>query len=215
MMRCDEVERRLDDLIDGGLARADAERVDAHLACCPRCRGERDALASLRRAAQQLPREVRPARDLWPAIAPRLAGTTRRAAIPWRGALPVAATVALAVALAYLAGGGGSRQVADRPPAQPTARLALAGDGLAPAIDTLGRAAAALREAVEHQPASLAGETSAVVLENLKIIDEAIARLHAALLADPGNRELQVLLVATLEQQIDVLQRVWQMPAQV
>lgn len=215
MMRCDEVERRLDDLLDGALARPEAEQVDAHLARCAACRRERDALASLRRAVHALPRDVQPARDLWPEIEVCLAGTTRRSPVSWTWALPVAATLALAVALAYLVGAGRGRQSADARPTQPAARLAVANDSLSPAIDTLGRAAATLREAVERRHVSLAGETSAVVLENLKIIDEAIARLDAALLADPGNRELQVLLVATLEQQIDVLQRVSQMPAQV
>lgn len=215
MMRCDEVERHLDDLIDGALARREAEAVEAHLARCLACRRQREEISSLRQVVQELPREVQPARDLWPAIESRLVGARWHGVTAWRWLLPIAATLAFAVALAYLVGNGRSRQASVDPPTQSAPRLAVVGGDVTPAIDTLRRAAATLREAVEHRHTALAGETSAAVLENLKIIDEAIARLSDALLADPGNRELEVLLVATLEQQIDVLQRASQMPAQV
>lgn len=43
--------------------------VAAHVTTCPACHAEHTALRALRTATAQLPRDLTPARDLWPAIA--------------------------------------------------------------------------------------------------------------------------------------------------
>jgi CheY-like chemotaxis protein len=52
-----------------------------------------------------------------------------------------------------------------------------------------------------------------VVEENLKIIDRAVGEVQAALARDPGNRELPALLMTAYRQEIDLLQRVVQLPS--
>lgn len=74
-MNCSDWNENLHDHLDGTLAPADTRALEAHLAACPACRTQLAALRDLRAAAQALPREIAPARDLWPdletALAPR------------------------------------------------------------------------------------------------------------------------------------------------
>ena len=71
-MTCEEVRGRLDDWVEGSLGVAEKEAVDAHLAGCEACRAEARALEALLAAAADLPREIRPPRDLWAGIDTRL-----------------------------------------------------------------------------------------------------------------------------------------------
>ena len=50
-------------------------------------------------------------------------------------------------------------------------------------------------------------ETREVVERNLRVIDEAIEELRQALAADPGNPQLENLLLAQHRTEIDLLQR--------
>lgn len=54
------------------LAAADRHALEAHLAACPACRAALDASHRLHAATAALPREIAPARDLWPGIAAQL-----------------------------------------------------------------------------------------------------------------------------------------------
>ncbi len=62
-------ESLLHDLYDGSLSAEIEEDVRAHLASCPACRHEYEALSDLLDELRALPTEAQPARDLWPQIA--------------------------------------------------------------------------------------------------------------------------------------------------
>ncbi|HEU4463906.1 MAG TPA: zf-HC2 domain-containing protein, partial [Gemmatimonadota bacterium] len=103
-MTCEEVRDLLDEQIEGSLGDTEKEAVDAHLAVCEGCRAEAHALEALRAAANRLPREIRPPRDLWAGIDARLddqPGVLPLAAggRPARAGLPSWALVAAALAL--------------------------------------------------------------------------------------------------------------------
>ncbi len=217
-MSCEEMMRRLDDLLDGRLRREELEEVQSHLAGCASCREELARAERLRDLTAQLPRSVEPARDLWPSIEDRLQ-RTRPLPQSWRlpGPFLAAAAVVLVALAAGLAYWAGRAQVPVRGAAtQARNGVALAADTM-PALeavqDDMLRARNELRAAVAARRADLSPETRRVVDENLRLIDEAIARITAAFHDDPGNPELTRLLVAAYRQQINLLQRVAELPA--
>jgi anti-sigma factor RsiW len=98
---------------DGRMTRQDAAAVDAHLADCPRCRADRDAIVFAAGLVRELAAVTAPA-DLWPALDARLRaatpqppqrGWTRqpRPVLAWALGLLLATTAAL-----WLAGGSPS-----------------------------------------------------------------------------------------------------------
>lgn len=106
-MNCTVWNEKLHDRLDGTLPSADAPALEAHLAACPACRARLDSLRLLRATAQNLPREISPARDLWPEIAAQLAaprhdhghpvGPGRPRAFPRPLLLKFAAAIALVI----------------------------------------------------------------------------------------------------------------------
>jgi hypothetical protein len=62
-----------------------------------------------------------------------------------------------------------------------------------------------LRLALASRQDTLSPDTLAVITENLRIIEQALTAMEAALEADPGNRQLVHLLMATYQQEIDLL----------
>ncbi len=217
-MSCEETLRRLDDLLDGELRQEELEEVRSHLAGCASCREELARAERLRDMTAQLPRTVEPARDLWPRIEDRLL-RTRPLPRPRRlpGPVLAAAAVVLVAVAAGMAYWAGRAQVPVRAAASaPRGDVTLAADtmpGLEAVQDDMLRARNDLRAAVAARRADLSPETRRVVDENLRLIDEAIARITAAFNDDPGNPELTRLLVAAYRQQINLLQRVAELPA--
>jgi len=194
-MICDDVNRRLDALIDGE-ARGLRQVVDA---------------------ARELPREITPERDLWPGIAARIEaekvmvggfGPTRAA---WRSRrlwLAAAAVVTVAVTAFALLWRG-------RPPAQfvvstngTRTDLRLASLEADSVRATYAKARQELLTLLFARRSELAPETLKVIDENVLIIDDAVGKIQRALAQDPGNRELNTLLVAAYRQEIDLLRRV-------
>lgn len=225
MTGCEEVRARLDEYLDGELDAAVAAEVETHLGSCLACRREAQRLRELLAAAASLPASIEPEQDLWPAIAGRIAdeaevrgrfGAARRAARWGALAAGLAAVLLLAAVLArqpVKEAVVGSPALT--PPAQGRAVPARTGGSeVDAALAAYAQAADALRAAIQRRDRTLPPATRRVVEQNLKVIDEAIGRLRVALAADPQNRELAVLLVATYEQQIELLQRVTEIPAQ-
>ncbi len=215
-MRCEELRSEwLSAWVDGDVDEAQRRRIEEHLAGCPGCCEEAAALEDLSRAARELPREIEPARDLWPGIAGRIAAAgltpSRRRAVAWRGI----AAAALVVAAVLVGVSVGRRSLPPAPPATSAAVPAsLTGAGnLDGAIAEYARASRMLREALARRQAAMNDDTARVVFDNLAIIDGAIGRIRTALASDPGNRDLAVLLVATYQQEIELLQRATQMGA--
>lgn len=188
MNTCTDITPLLDDYADGALDPATRSRVDAHLATCADCRAEVAALAAILAEARTLPREIQPARNLWPGIAPRLAARPSRR-VPW---------LQLAAALALFAGGFAAARLGQGP-AEPT-RLATLQQEYAVASTELSRQLAG-------ESTGLAPETRRVVERNLEIIDQAIREAEAALTGDPANGALEQMLVARYEQRLELLRR--------
>lgn len=219
---CHEVSERLQDWMDGTLEAPASESFRSHLEECASCRDELAAFESLREAAGRLPSELRPQRDLWPAIEMRLE-------LPWWKRLadsaislweirPATSLLTAGAALLALALGiwlwraepAPSRAapvIALEEPARtaPTleaqAQLARSEDGvLLPHRDLL--------EAVQRQRDHLEPETVAILEENMRIIDQAIGQIRSALEDDPLNQQLHRLLAAHYQQEVQLLKRV-------
>jgi hypothetical protein len=197
---------RLDDYVDGALDEADFQDVELHLAECADCASEHRFLRELLAHAAELPAAVAPPRDLWPGIASRL----NRPAIPrsyWMTGLAAAAAVVVAVTISV------------RPhPAAPS--LAPAG-GAITEVSTTGlppelaeaeaqyeRATAQLLQALASRRDSLPKATVDSLDENLRVIDQALVDVRAAVRSDPNNPRLNHLLASTHQRKVETLRRV-------
>lgn len=227
---CDDA--RLHDYADGTLGPDERAAVDAHLPTCASCRAELARIAALARRVGAAPRDVPPARDLWPALRARIAAHeaasapdatpdetnqgVARVGVRWSG-WPLRAAAGIAVAVASSAAtiallGRGERGAA-RPAAPVAAAPALQPAPALPAA-TAGYESTArdLAVALEAQRPALAPETIATVEAALRVVDSAIAEGRAALARDPGNAMLAELLAVTYRQKVDVLRRAVALP---
>ncbi len=219
-MKCEEVLGRLDEHVDGELHASDAQMLNDHLASCPSCRQQQQGLRELLDQAARLPKELPPARDLWPGILGRLQARPTRVPIlrlPW---LPALAAAALLVAVssavtAFLMQGDRSVRpaVATAPTQAETpqvvpAAVEQATSSLRGVEAEYDRAAQALLTSLEQRGEHLSPETLRVVDDNLRAIDAALEQVRQALVKDPGNASLIRMLTATHQKKIDVLQRV-------
>jgi hypothetical protein len=132
-MNCTDRSAQLHDYVDGELAPADAQALQAHVARCAACQHTLDSLRALRAATVALPRQVAPGRDLWAGIEAELgtpgAGAAsatssgqmlsfpRRRPLQWLLPCGIAASMAFAIVVA-------SRTAAARDPAWNVASLA-------------------------------------------------------------------------------------------
>ena len=213
---CRRIEPLLDDLVDGRLSAAEQRWVETHVADCESCG---DRLASLRRLLVEvdaLPRSLPPASDLWLGIEERLTERRRPQVVAgrWHWLQRAAAAVvlmALGGVLSQLLLPGWRDDprapVAAVDPEQTADDLGLAEARLALAEADLLRAKEALWSAVYTSHDAASPETREVVERNLAVIARAIQELRAALEADPGNHQLEGLLLAQHRSEIGLLQR--------
>jgi hypothetical protein len=209
-MTCDLAGERLDEYVQGGLAEAEFQELELHLAGCASCREEERELRALLADVAALPRELRPGRDLWAGIEERLQPRGRLLAFPWRGSLPLglaaAAGVVLTLAAVLFMGRGQGPQPAPAGVAQTVSSPGSA--GLEEVEAEYARAAAALLGALESRRDSLDPDTLASVEASLASIDGALSDVRQALRRDPGNRQLTAMLASTHKKKVDVLRRV-------
>ena len=218
---CRRIAPLLDDLVDGRLSEAQQVDVSEHLAGCAACRERFNEVEQLLARVDGLPRSVEPPGDLWPAIAPRLLPRPPRAteSAAWPGWLRQAAAAMLFMALGavlsqILLPGWRSEPVAwlggtPAPAAQlttPRDSIDRRADFAAAEADYL-RAKESLWSAVYASRDTASQETREVVERNLRVIDQAIRELRQALQDDPGNPQLENLLLAQHRNEIDLLQR--------
>ena len=217
---CAKLELLLDDHVDGSLDPALAARVEEHLAACPRCRAEVDDLRSLLAATAALPRSLDPGHDLWPGIARRLEPrTTAAAGSPslrpssgrprwWLQAVAALLLLAVGGLMGRLLPAAKVVDSAGSPVGE--ARLAAwdgAGDGFGLAEAEFLRAKESLWLLALKRQDELSPVTRKVVARNLRILDQAIAELRTALEDDPGNQELENLLLDRHRRGVDLLER--------
>ena len=152
----------------------------------------------------QLPQEITPARDLWPAIAAQLGSVESAPAAPalpqrrrygsW--SLGIAAGVAL-LAVGFLVGRQTPQAVA--PTVQPTLAV-----NFAPGAD-YDKARAALMAELPAKLAALSPESRRQVLASLETLRRSLDEIRQALGQDPANLLLQSMLVNTYQEEMRVL----------
>jgi len=213
-MTCDAILERLDEYVDGGLAEAEFQEVERHLADCAACRQQEKELRRLLALAAALPRAVAPGRDLYPGILERLEprrvvslASRRR---PW-----VVPTLAAAATVLVAFGATLFRSTPDRTPdagAAPAGRVVPAAAGLPADLAAVeleyGRAASELREALDARRGTLAPDTLEIVDRNLRTIDTALEEIRQALRQDPANADLARMLRSTHRRKVELLQQV-------
>ena len=216
-MTCEQALSRLDDYVDGELDEAAFQEIELHLDGCAECREAERAVRALMAEAAALPREILPARDLWPELAERLRGAegarlVPRPALPsWRTPMAMAAAASVLVALTatlWVRGHGPRREAGVTPATLQTVASVDPGADLLATEREYARATADLMAAIESQKAALTPETRQVLDANLETIDEALAQVRTALRKDPGNGALTHLLTSTHQKKLDALQRV-------
>jgi hypothetical protein len=180
-------------------------------------RDEAAGVAELIREAAQL-QPLRPSRDLWDGIAARIetpviggrdTGALQRSA--WTRPLRLAAAAALLVAVTASA----TWQIARRtlPSAADTPALVadeVTASSSAPIVrlaSTYDHEIAVLREILTLRELALDDETTRVLDENLRVIDDAIAAARAALDADPASALLTQRLTGAYDMKLDLLRR--------
>jgi anti-sigma factor RsiW len=201
-MTCDDIRDRIDDYVGGRLSDAARAAMAAHLAGCPECTADLAAAEALAGPVAAATRSIAPPRDLWPAVAARIA-PRRRSHRP--AVFAAAAIILMAIssaATALLLRDDGPEPVAIGAPIPPAALEA-----------EYVRRAGVLARLVEQDRAMLAPATVATLERNLEVIDRAIEESRAALAADPASRELEMLLRATHEQKVELLERVTRLVA--
>ena len=216
MTTCTAVAPLMDDYLDDKLPPEQRTMVESHFADCPACRVEAETLRSILAGARALPRSVRPERDLWSGIAPRLSSP------PVRDRATLESAPARPGSEGVLQGRFASLSRAHRLALQMAAVIGLILLGAALATAVSGRraptafaadqarynaASAALAEQLARERGDLSPDTRAVVQRNLAIIDAAIKEAEAALTVDPGNTALEQMLIARYEQRLSLLHR--------
>jgi anti-sigma factor RsiW len=181
---CSWVEDRLDAWLDDELDEVERLRLETEAAGCEWCAKDLEANRKLRVAVRQLPTEIQPTRDLWPAIdrqRPRL-----------RAWIPLAAAATLAISLV----GGRALIPAPTPVSAETDWRA-----------EVQTANASFREALDASP-NLDPAVRAVIEKNLADIDRAIGEIEKALEQNPSSALLQKALVAMEQQRSDLLRTI-------
>ena len=175
----------------GGPGERPDERVDA-------------ALASL-------PRELRPARDLWPDIESRLEPRGRRGTWAWQAAAAIALVAVSSLITANLVRRADTPVARTSTPEQP-AQVTKAAFGpsysLNAEYDTARRQLAA---DLEQRLASLPPSARQKLQANLAELHRAAAEINAALARQPGDPLLEELLLNTYQDELGVLASVNQL----
>ena len=200
MTDCQKIAALLDDFVDGALNTEDRQAVDEHVASCPDCRAELEAIQAVVRAARNLASEATSDRDLWPGIADRLEtpAPARRRSRQWL----TAAAVVVAVIGAWWMGRWSSS-----PQTPPTPGVVhVAAEATPDYRDDYRRARADLNALLNDRRHRMSAENLRIVEQNLALIDRAIEDIEAALLDNPEDPNLNRSLRLAYARQLDVLE---------
>jgi putative zinc finger protein len=210
----EDISEQLSDYLDDELTPAERRAVEAHVPECGECAA---MLADLRRIAGTAAalRDVPPSRDLWPAVAARLASGQRAAVPPRRRfAFTVPQLAAASLLLAVLSGWLAVRVLAPRPQSGAGVAQPLeggAGGWLTPVAFDEQQYDAAIRElqqAIDRGRRQLDPETVAAVERNLRLVDQAVDDARRALAADPSSGYLSGYMVQTRQRKLELLRQV-------
>jgi hypothetical protein len=221
---------QLSDYLDDGLAAADRDALEAHLAACGACRDVLGELRALVESAHRLG-DIPPTRDLWPGIASAIGApalpakprdvielpTAARPRARWGLYLTVPQLAAASVVLAVISaaatlwvGPGVATTGAVEGKGGNVAATTDAG-AVFPAADP-GAPSPELAEELRRLEETLAAErtrlepnTVRILEKNLGVIERAIDESRRALAVDPGNAFLREHLDRTYQEKLDYL----------
>jgi hypothetical protein len=162
-------------------------------------------------ALASLPRELLPARDLWPDIESRLEPRGRRGAWVWQAAAAIALVAVSSLVTATLVRRADvpvARASAPVPQAQVTKAAFGPSYSLNAEYDTARRQLAA---DLEQRLASLPPSARQKLQANLAELHRAAAEINAALARQPGDPLLEELLLNTYQDELGVLASVNQL----
>lgn len=200
-------EEQLNDWIDGLLSPDDRAQLERHIAACAPCADDAHRLRALLAMAAQLPESIDPPAGTWEAVAARTfqAGRVRRDVLRQLRVPLAAAAIALIATSAALT----SALLRNGDSADPATQQAVTTPPAGTLVATESYQLEFERVLAEFQARSdqLDPASKAIVEENLRIIEQALASAQAALEADPANRELPLLIVDTYRKRIDIVER--------
>lgn len=152
----------------------------------------------LRWRLRQLPRAIEPGRDLWPGIASNLQRPSARHSRRWLGGLAMAASMMLAVGLAW--------RLAPAPGAAVEPAALAASERVAPS--PLQHEASAMTREYRAALRELAGAPMPEALSpSLQVLDDGAAQIRAALAARPDSPVLLQQLRRTYSRRLALTQR--------
>lgn len=177
-------------------------------------RRSRDNDALLAQAGS-LPKDITPARDLWPGIEARLPEQSRPTPRPLRWPMAIAAGFLVAAVSALLTwglmrepgAGGGEATLAGPALSQPAPVPVHYGPNSALGADQL-RARDELLVHFRQRLAELPPDTRDTVVRNLAIIQRAADEIDAALAEDPASGLLNGLLLSTYQEELQIYSKV-------
>jgi hypothetical protein len=181
---------------------------------------------ALRARVERLEREVPPARDLWPDIVQRIEaqGARRKGArvrlsyTMGASALALAAAVALFVAARGRARTGSPSPLlasASAPPATSVAETPREpSSSPLPGEPEYEGAEHALDSELDARRSALPPSEAAVLEDNLRIVDQAIASTRSAVLERPDDLELRAELDRDWQDKIDLLRQAIELPSE-
>lgn len=208
---CEQFDALFADYLENVLDGRDQANAEAHVSGCARCRGLVSDLVEIRDEAKRLP-VLRPTHDLWAGISDRIETPEihideRRSSWQARARL-AAAAVALVASTAVI-----TWNVA-RPDAAVTTASADSAGGPGAGISLVSDKVAATYDArisevrqLLDRRANLDSATLRVLAINLRVIDEAIARVRSALDSMPANAMLSQKLERAYELKLSTLQQ--------
>ena len=161
--------------------------------------------------AAELPKEIAPAKDLWPGIAARL-GESQRSARSFGWPMALAAGLLVAAVSALLTWG----LVREPAPPVQVARTQPADPAIVPVNygtnSALSPAEIAARDALlvqfRQRLEELSPQTRTAVVNNLAIIQKAATEIDAALAQDPASGLLNQLLLGAYKQELQLYSKV-------
>ncbi len=215
----DQWTEKLSDYLDGELSPGETEALDAHLLECAECGQTLQQLKTVvMRAGQVIDRE--PPRDLWPAIAARLAVTETEtgremATSPQKRRVSFSIPQLAAASVVLMLISAGTMYMMVRNEAAPVAEVTQpamqpmsAGSASVRAVSrNYDAAVQELETALEHNRSQLDSTTIRVLEQNLAIIDRAITDARAALGQEPANPYLSRYLDQAMQKKVQLLRR--------
>lgn len=201
-------------LADGSMPEPRARELDAHLRECETCAADVARLTRLMTKFTDSPQPDAPLDEMWAGIRARIEqnkvvplsadGAARRRSFTTRHLGVVAGLIAAAVVIAIVL--RPSRAI--RPDLDVTPRDSVASVmAIADSLSAYEEESRTLLNRLEVQRAMMRPETRASFDRDLKVIDDAIAELRAAVADDPRNPALRQLLAASYRQKVELLKR--------